>query len=80
VPKDNLFSSLSGGSSDVKHVIDDAEQSVERRLDSVPAIDRHVAMKDFLQNLGVGDQALAIIDQFFQQSLGIALMWVRSTH
>ncbi|HKW63477.1 MAG TPA: hypothetical protein VJN89_13095 [Candidatus Acidoferrum sp.] len=36
IPKDNLFSSLSGSAIDVKHVIDDAEQSVEGRLDSVP--------------------------------------------
>ena len=46
----------------LKHLIDDAKKSVERRLDSVPAIDGHIAMEDFLQDLCVRDQALAIVD------------------
>ncbi len=80
MPKDNLFGSFSRGFIDVKHVIDDAEQSVECRLDSISAIERCIAMKDFLQNLCIGYQSFAIIDQFFQQSLSIALMRVRGTH
>ena len=80
IPKDNFFGTLSGGFIDVKHFIYDAEKSVERRLNGIPAIDRHVAMENFLQDLGVSDQALAVIDQFFHQPLSIALMRVRRTH
>lgn len=35
--RDNLLGTLGGGPRNVKHLIDDAEQSVERRLDGVPA-------------------------------------------
>ena len=64
--QDNLLGTLGGGSRNVKHLIDDAEQSVERRLDGVPAVNGDVPMQDLLQNLSVGDEALAVIDQLFE--------------
>jgi hypothetical protein len=64
-PQDNLLGTLGGGTRNVKDLIDDAEQSVERRLDGVPAVDGNVPMQDLLQDLGVGDEALAVIDQLF---------------
>jgi hypothetical protein len=67
ISQDNLFGTLRGGPGDVKHLIDDAEQSVERRLDGIPAVDGDVPMQDLLQDLGVGDEALALIDQLFEQ-------------
>ena len=78
--QDNLFGTLGGGPRNVKHLIDDAEQSVERRLDGVPAVDGDVPMQDLLQDLGVGDEALAVIDQLFEQSLCVALVGVRRAH
>ena len=53
--QDYLLGSLGGGPRNVKHLIDDTEQSVERRLDGVPAVDGDVPMQDLLQDLGVSD-------------------------
>ncbi len=78
--QDNLLGTLGGGPRNVKHLIDDAEQSVERRLDGVPAIDGDVPMQDLLQDLGVGDEALAVIDQLFEPSLCVTLVGVRRAH
>jgi hypothetical protein len=74
--QDNLFSPLGGGPRNVKHLIDDPDQSIERRLNGVPAVDGHVPVQDLLQDLGVGDEALAVIDQLFEPSLGVALVGV----
>jgi hypothetical protein len=63
--QDNFLGPLGGGPRNVEDLIDDAEKSVERRLDSVPAVDGNVPMQDLLQDLGVGDEALAVIDQLF---------------
>ena len=78
--QDNLLGTLGGGPRNVKHLIDDAEQSVERRLDGVPAVEGDVPMQDLLQDLGVSDQALAVIDQLFERSLCVALVGVRRAH
>ena len=77
MPQDNLLGTLGGGPRNVKHLIDDAKQSVERRLDGVPAVNGDVPMQDLLQDLGVGNEALAIIDQLFEPSLCVALVGVR---
>jgi hypothetical protein len=78
--QDNLLGALGGAPRNVKHLIDDAEQSVEGRLDSVPPVDGDVPMQDLLQDLGVGDQALAVIDQLLEPSLCVALVGVRRAH
>jgi len=78
--QDNLLGALGGGARDVKHLIDHAEQSVECRLDGVPAVDGDVPVQDLLQHLGVGNQALAVIDQLFEQPLGVALAGVGGAH
>ena len=78
--QDNLLGTPNGASRDVKHLINDAKQSVERRLDGVPAVDGDVPMQDLLQNLGVGDQALAVIDQLFEPPLRVAFVGVRRAH
>jgi hypothetical protein len=64
--QDNLLGPFGGRPREVKHLIDDAEESVERRLDGVAAVDGDVPMQDLLQDLGVGDQALAVINQLFE--------------
>jgi len=78
--QDNLLGTLGGGPRDVKHLIDDAQQSVKRRLDGVPAVDGDIPMQDLLQDLGVGDEALAVSDQLFQQSLCVTLVGMRRAH
>ncbi len=78
--QDNLLGTLGGGPRNVKHLINDAEQGVERWLDGVPAVDGDVPMQDFLQDLCVSDQPLAVIDQLFEPSLCVALVGVRRAH
>jgi hypothetical protein len=51
----------------------------KRRLDGVAAIDGDVAMQDLLQHLSIGDEALPLADQPFEQSLCVALVRVRRT-
>ena len=54
-----------------------AQQRIEGGLDCIPAIDRDIAMKYFLQHFRVRRQSLAISDELFQQSLGLNFMWMR---
>jgi hypothetical protein len=61
-----------------QHLINDAEQRIECRLDGVGPVDSGIAVQDFLQHLGIRYQPLALAHQFLKQSLGIALMEVRS--
>src|SRR5579859_8026154 len=78
--QDNLPGTLGVAPRNVEDLIDNAEQSVECRLDRVPAVDGHVAMQNLLQNFGIGDQALAVIHQLFEPSLGVTLVRVRRSH
>lgn len=78
--EDNLLGALRGGLINVQHLIDDAQQGIEGRLDGVPAVDRNVAMQNLLQNLGVGHKPLALRDQLLEQPLRVALMGVRRAY
>ena len=49
----------------VKDLVDDANCRIKRRLDGIPAVDGCVTTQDLLQ--GVGDEALAVIHQLFEQ-------------
>ncbi len=64
--QNDLFGALDDCAIYDQNAIHYAKQGVEGRLDCIPAIDCHIAMQDFLQNLGIGDKWLAISDQFFQ--------------
>ncbi len=78
--KDNFLSTLGGGPCDVQHLIDDAEESVKRGLNRISAVDGNIPMQDLLQDLGVSYEALAVVDQFFEQPLGVALVRVGRAH
>src|SRR6266480_3178058 len=80
IPQDNLFRTLRDGPINSQHLIHDAQQSVERRLDCVAAVDSGVAVQNFLENLGVRYQALALADHLFEQSTRVALVGMRSTN
>jgi hypothetical protein len=73
-----LFRALCDGPINSQHLIRDADQSVERGLDCVAAVDSDVAVQDFLENLGVRNQALALADRLFEQSSRVALVGMRS--
>ena len=64
---------------DRKHLVDDAEDRLERRLYRVAPVDGRVAMQDFLQHLGIRDQLLALAHQRFEQALRVRLVRVRGT-
>ncbi len=65
---------------DWQHLIRDAQQRIKRWLNRVAALDGNIAMKNFLQHLGVGHQALAVADEFLQQPLGIDFVRMRRAH
>jgi hypothetical protein len=74
IPQYNLFRTLCIGLTNRNYLIDDSEQSVERGLDCIAAIDGDVPMQDLLKYLGIGNQALALADQLFQQLLRVAFV------
>jgi len=51
---------------DGKYLIDYAEKSIERRLDRLAAIDRNIAVKNFLQDLGIRHEPLPIANELFE--------------
>ena len=63
-----------------QHVIDDLEQHLEAWLDRIAAIDRHVTVKDFLENLGIGDKPAFFGDRPFEQTASIDLVRVFAAH
>jgi len=69
--EDDLPGALHIGRSDGKHLIDNAEQRVERRLDRVAPLDRDVPMEDLLQNLGVGHEPSSVEHAALQELLRI---------
>jgi len=80
MPQHNLFRTLDHSPINRQHLIDDAKQRVECWLDGIAAVDRDVAVQNFLQHFGIGNQALALADQLFEQSLRVALVRVRRAH
>lgn len=63
-----------------EHLIDYPEQSMKRRLDGIQPVDRAVAMKDLLKDLGVSHKTFAGSDRFLKGILGIDLVWVWCSH
>jgi len=80
ISHDNLFRALGIGLTNRYHLIDNAEQGVERRLDRIATIDGHVAVQNLLKYFCVRNQAVAIADQFFEEPLGVTFMRMRCSH
>ncbi len=53
-----------------KYFIDDSQQGIECRLNRIRALNRHIAVKDFLQHFRVGHQPLSTVYQILQPTLG----------
>ena len=51
------------------HLVDDAEEGVEGRLDRIETSDGCVAVEDFLEHLDVGDQRIAPRDRRLEKEL-----------
>lgn len=74
---DNFFCPFRRGLINGKHLICNTEQGIERRLDRISAVNRHIAMQDFLKNLGVCHKTLPFTGQLLKQSPRVCLMRVR---
>ena len=61
-------------------LIDHTEKCIEGRLNSVSTIERNVTMKDFSQDFGICNQALAVAGKFLEKPLCTCLVWMRSAH
>ena len=49
-------------------------------MDSITRRQASMSQDNLLGTLGVGDEALAVIDQLFEQALRVALVGVRRAH
>ena len=73
----NILRAECGQVPDREHLIDNSEQSIKCRLDSIAAADGYVAMQDFLEHFGIGNKAIAFTDELFDQALGVRFVRVR---
>ncbi len=65
---------------DRKYFIDDSQQSIERRLNRIRALNRHIAVKYLLQHFRIGHQPLSTVYQFLQPTPGIGFMRMGSAY
>ena len=70
--KNNFFRTLNMAAFHSQHLIRHAQQSVECGLNRIVAVDRGIAVENFLQYFGVSHQTLALAHQFFKPSLRVA--------
>jgi hypothetical protein len=59
---------------DGKHLVDDSQKRLERRLDRVETLDGRIAMKELLEYLGVSHQTLTLGSEPFEKSLCVGLV------
>lgn len=59
--------SLDIGEVDWQHRVGDPEQDLERRLDGLAPVDRHVAVEYLLEDLRIGDEPLLLDDDPLQE-------------
>jgi hypothetical protein len=62
VSQDDLFGTLYNAAINRQHLINNAEQGVERWLDGVAAVDGDVAVKNLLEDFGISHETLAFAD------------------
>lgn len=79
VPKNDLFRSNRGVHIHGDHQVNDPEQCVKCGLDRISPIDGHVAVKDFLEYIGVRNQSFSTADQRLDSPLSIHLMGMSRT-
>src|ERR1700674_1878563 len=80
VPQHNLFGALHCNPINGQDLIDDAKQGIESGLNGVAALNRHVAVQDLLQNLGIRDETLPLANELFKPSLRVGLVNMSSAH
>ena len=62
---------------DRENLVDDAEESVERRLNRVAPVNRDVPMQDLLQHFHVDDQPSIVDREAFEEPLRVGLVRMR---
>ena len=72
--EDDLFCTLHRPIVDRKHLVDNTEKRIERRLNCLTTIDGNVAMQNLLENLSIRHEPLPITDELLQKSLGVSLV------
>ncbi len=80
MPQHNLLRSFNCRLIHRKHFIDDSQQGIERRLNSIRPRDRNITVKYLLQHLRVGHQPLSAAYQFIQPTHGIGFMRMLGSH
>jgi len=63
-----------------QHLVDDLEQYLEARLDGIAAIDRHVTVKDLLQDPGIGNESALLGNGTFEQTASVDLVRMLRAH
>ena len=77
IPEDDRLGAIDSAEIDRENLVDNTEDGIERRLDGIAAVDRHVPMQNFLKYFRVCHQSLAIGDGVLEDSLGIDFPSVR---
>ena len=78
MPEDDRLGAIDSAEIDREHLVDNTEEGIERRLDGIAAVDRHVPMQKLLEHFRVCYQSLAIGDGVLEDSLGIDFPSVRA--
>lgn len=71
---DDVSSTLGDLEINREHLVDDLQQDFEARLNSVAAVNRDIAVKNLLQDLGIGDEALFFGDGTFEKTTSVDLV------
>jgi len=78
MPEHDRLGAIDGAEIDREDLVDNTQEGIERRLDGIAAVDRHVPMQNFLEHFRVRHQSLAIGDGVLENSLGIDFPSVRA--
>jgi hypothetical protein len=70
IPEDHRFRTIDGTEIDREDLVDNTREGIERRLDGIAALDRHVPVQNFLEHFRVCHQPLATGDGVLKDSLG----------
>src|SRR4029450_2194712 len=80
VAKDDRLGLLDDGQVDRQHLVRQAQQGIEGRLDRLPPVDRPLPVPGLLAHFGVRGQALALRNAGLQQPPRVGLVRVGSPH
>jgi hypothetical protein len=71
---DDIPSAFDGLEIHSEDLVDDLEQHLETRLDRIASIDGDIAVKNLLQDLGIGDEPSFFGDGTFEKTTSVDLV------